>query len=131
MTIGYLASSFDMINVRDLDVIAQANALCTRLVVGVFTDEFAEDQHGRRPVVPLSERVALLQHIRGVDRVVVHSGEALQSVLGVDDDHVTFTISDEGTLATSGDRVELTPGRTTSSLALRNALNPARSSAVA
>ena len=72
MSVGYLADSFDLINVRDLDLIAQARARCTRLVVGVFTDEHAEWLFGRRPVVPLSERMAVLRHVRGVDEVVAH-----------------------------------------------------------
>ena len=42
MSVGYLADSFDLINVRDLDLIAQARARCARLVVGVFTDEYVE-----------------------------------------------------------------------------------------
>lgn len=42
MSVGCLADSFDLINVGDLDLIAQAGARCSRLVVGVFTDEYTE-----------------------------------------------------------------------------------------
>lgn len=72
MALGYAVGSFDLLNVRDLDVISQASARCSRLVLGVHTDEAASALYGRRPVVPLVERIALLQHVRGVHEVVVH-----------------------------------------------------------
>ena len=72
MSVGYLADSFDLINVRDLDLIAQARARCARLVVGVFTDDYVERVSGRRPVIPLSERMAVLQQVRGIVEVVAH-----------------------------------------------------------
>jgi len=61
MSVGCLADSFDF-NVRDLDLIAQARARCTRPIVCVFTREYAEWVSRRRPVVPLSERVAVLRN---------------------------------------------------------------------
>jgi len=72
MVIGYAVGSFDLLNVRDLDVIAQAGERCSSLLLGVLTDDAAEALHGRRPVVPLVERMALLEHVRGVAEVVVH-----------------------------------------------------------
>ena len=62
MSVGYLADSFDLINVRDLDLIAQARARCTRPIVGVFTNQYTEWVSGRRPVLPLSERMAVLRN---------------------------------------------------------------------
>jgi len=61
-----------MLNVADLDLIDQARRRCDRLVVGVHSDELVLATLGRRPVVPLVERVALLRRVRGVDEVVVH-----------------------------------------------------------
>ena len=74
MSVGYLPNVFDMLNVRDLALIAQARQHCSQLVVGVFSDDFAERLLGRRPVVPMAERVAMVSHVRGVDAVVVHDG---------------------------------------------------------
>jgi hypothetical protein len=70
MSVGYFADSFDVLNVRDLDLIAHARELCSRLLVGVFTDDYVERLRGRRPVVPLDERMALMQHIGGAADVV-------------------------------------------------------------
>lgn len=91
MSVGYLACSFDLLNVGHLDLIAQAKGLCDRLVVGVCSDAAIERADGRPPVVPLAERTALVGHVRGVDEVVVHdavpkSGVGVTLVVVSDDD---------------------------------------------
>lgn len=117
MSVGYLADSFDLINVRDLDLIAQARARCARLVVGVFTDEYAERISGRRPVVPLSERMAVLREVRGIVEVVTHDDRAADDASAV----VLFAAAD-----VPQDLVEetvlLTPARRSASVVLRNVL---------
>jgi glycerol-3-phosphate cytidylyltransferase len=72
MSIGYLADSFDVISLRDLDLIAQARARCSRLLVGVFTDDYVKQLLGRHPLVPFDERAAVVQHVDGVSDVVSH-----------------------------------------------------------
>jgi cytidyltransferase-like protein len=122
MVVGYLANSFDLINVRDLDLIAQARHLCSRLVVGVFTDDFAERHQGRRPVVPLVERMALVQRVRGVHEVRVHD----DGPDGADPDTLCFQVAGDRPLLTTGRPWLLQPTRETSSAALREALRPDR-----
>lgn len=72
MSVGYLACAFDLLNVRDLDLINQASGLCDALVVGVFTDDFTQEHTGRRPVVPEGERLAIVERVRGVREAVLH-----------------------------------------------------------
>ena len=72
MSVGYLADSFDMISLCDLNLIAQARARCSWLQVGVFTDDYVKRLFGRHPVVPYEERAELVQHIDGVSEVVSH-----------------------------------------------------------
>jgi len=119
MTVGYLADSFDMINVRDLDLVAQARALCSRLVVGVFTDEYTEQLFGRRPIVPFSERLLIVRHLRGVDEVVEHNADSA-TVGGVH-----FLAADRLDAALPGKAYlqVLVPMRGTSSAVLRDALS--------
>ncbi len=116
MSVGYLTDSFDLINVRDLDLIAQAGERCAHLVLGVFTDEYAEQVFGRRPVVPLSERLAVLRHVRGVADVVAHDDTCAPSP-----DAVRFVVagSPEPSAMHS---VVITPRRESESTILRNAL---------
>ena len=77
MTVGYLAAAFEVVTVRDLDLIRQARQLCTRLVVGVLRDEDVVRLFGRRPVAPLLERIAVVRHLRGVDEVVAHDDRSV------------------------------------------------------
>lgn len=128
MNIGYLPSCFDLINVRDLDLVSQAAARCTRLVVGVLTDELAERLTGRRPVVPLAERIALVSHVRGVEEVVVHDDVRL-SELGPHT--VVFGPTDEPAPWDMAGVVALTPARHTQSTVLRHVLRDTEREAVA
>lgn len=116
MVVGYLLGTFDMLNVADLDVIAQARSRCSHLVVAVHTDEVARRLTGLAPVVPLEERLALLQRVRAVDEVVVHE-QAAAPAPGA----VVLTVRSEETLP---DAELLTPRRVSASAILRRALNP-------
>jgi hypothetical protein len=118
MSVGYLAGAFDLFNVRDLDLITQAQSQCSRLIVGVFTDAYSEQIMGRRPMVPLAERIALLRYVRGVDDVVSHDESSL-----VGDQWVVFAADDVPTQQTNGS-VVLIPRRHSESPILRQALIP-------
>jgi len=88
-------------------------------IVGVHSDELVTQLTGRAPVVPLSERLALVAHVRGVDEVLVHeagSGPA-------DPDTVLFVDGDLPSSAASN-LVRLDSVRFTESAALRLALEP-------
>jgi glycerol-3-phosphate cytidylyltransferase-like family protein len=118
MTNGYLANSFDLLNVRDLDLIAQARRYCSRLVVGVFSDDFAASLYGRPPVVPLAERLTLVSHVRGVNEAVVHDA----STVVPDHDVTRFVVAGDVPLPFAGTSWLLQPMRSTASAALREAL---------
>ena len=120
LSTGYLAGSFDLLNVRDLDLIGQAADSCDRLLVGVFTDAHAEFVHGRPPVVPLGERLALVSHVRGVTEVLVHDEQAATPVGAV-------RFAGQGEERAVGDGVVvLVPRRVTASAALWEAVRPVR-----
>jgi glycerol-3-phosphate cytidylyltransferase-like family protein len=116
MSVGYLCASFDLLNVRDLDLVEQALERCSRLVAAVHTDAYAERVSGRSPVVPLEERIALLRHVRGVDDVVAFDASTV-----FPDDALQFVM---GGVPDGTDAQPLTPRRETSSSMLRLALQP-------
>lgn len=116
MVVGYLLGTFDMLNVGDLDVLAQARLRCARLVVGVHTDEAAAELSGRPPVVPLEERLTLLRHVRGVDEVVVH-----EHADGSGSATVLLTVDGDGYLPAAE---VLSARRVSASATLRRALDP-------
>ena len=72
VVVGHLLATFDMITVRELDVIRQLRARHRRIRIAVIDDDTVTALYGRPPITPLVERALLAQHIRGVDEVVVH-----------------------------------------------------------
>lgn len=120
MMCGYLAYSFDLLNVGDLDVIRQAREQCDRLVVGVYSDESVEQYNGRPPVVPLVERLELIRHLRGVDEVVIHDQKKPPARGG---SQVVFSVGEIDQPAPLG-TVPITPTRRSESGPLLEALAP-------
>ena len=107
-------------------VIAQARAQCEYLIIGVHSDDYVSRTRGRPPIVPLLERLELINHLRDVDEVVVDDGER-PAHSGAD---VIFGVSDvEDTVAPGG--VMITPVRHSASSVLREALAPADRAGVA
>ena len=68
--VGYTAGVFDMFHMGHLNLFRNARDLCDLLIVGVTTDELCEEMKGERPVVPMLERMAIVQSLRYVDHVV-------------------------------------------------------------
>ncbi len=67
--IGYTAGLFDMFHIGHLRLLQAARARCDYLIVGVTTTDLAEAA-GRRPVVPMLERFAIVESVKHVDHVV-------------------------------------------------------------
>ena len=68
--IGYTAGVFDMFHIGHLNLLRNARALCDHLIVGVTTDELALEAKGASPVIPLRDRMEIVQSMRYVDDVV-------------------------------------------------------------
>lgn len=71
--IGYTTGVFDLFHVGHLALIRRAAARCDRLIVGVTTDALCEANKGRRPVIPLEDRMAIVGELRSVSDVVAQS----------------------------------------------------------
>lgn len=65
--IGYAPGVYDMFHVGHLNILRAAAARCDHLIAGVVSDELAEAVKGARPVVPLVERLQIVQSIDCVD----------------------------------------------------------------
>lgn len=66
---GYVPGVYDMFHIGHLNVLRNARLLCDRLVAGVVSDEMAALAKGRRPVIPLVERLEIVRSVRYVDEV--------------------------------------------------------------
>lgn len=68
--VGYAVGAFDLFHVGHLNILRQARSRCDFLIAGVVNDDLCEAGKGRRPVIPLSERLEIVQSIAYVDRAV-------------------------------------------------------------
>ena len=68
--IGYTTGVFDMFHIGHLNIIQRAKAQCDYLIVGVTTDELCMKRKNKLPIIHESERMAIVEAIRYVDRVV-------------------------------------------------------------
>lgn len=69
-TTGYVPGVYDMFHIGHLNILRRAREDCDVLIVGAVTDDVVERTKGKRPVVPLTERMEILASIGIVDRVV-------------------------------------------------------------
>jgi glycerol-3-phosphate cytidylyltransferase len=71
MVRGYVPGVFDLFHIGHLNILRSAREQCDWLIAGVVTDENAFRAKSKYPVIPLAERVSILQHITLVDEVIV------------------------------------------------------------
>lgn len=68
--IGYTTGVFDLFHIGHLNILRNAKLECNFLIVGVTTDELAQKEKGITPVIPFTERMAVVESIKYVDLVV-------------------------------------------------------------
>lgn len=67
--IGYTTGVFDMFHIGHLNILRRAKESCDTLIVGVTTDELVSYKN-TKAIIPHSERVAIVNAIEYVDKVV-------------------------------------------------------------
>lgn len=68
--IGYTTGVYDMFHIGHLNILRRAKEQCENLVVGVTTDELCYKRKQKYPIIKEQERMAIVEAIRYVDRVV-------------------------------------------------------------
>lgn len=68
--IGYTTGVFDLFHIGHLNILRRAKEQCEILIVGVSTDELVMEYKHKKPIIPFEERIAIVEAIRYVDRVV-------------------------------------------------------------
>lgn len=71
--VGYTTGVFDMFHIGHLNILKLAKEMCDYLIVGVSTDTLVSEYKHKTPIVPFSERFAIVESIKYVDKVVPQS----------------------------------------------------------
>ncbi|WP_443056692.1 adenylyltransferase/cytidyltransferase family protein [Streptomyces sp. MUM 178J] len=71
--VGYAPGAYDLFHIGHLNILRHARQHCDYLVAGVVSDEMAELAKGRRPVIPLIERLEIVRNIKYVDAAFVET----------------------------------------------------------
>lgn len=69
--VGYAAGVFDLFHIGHLNLLRRAKEQCDYLVVGVVVDEICFAAKGKRPFIPVEERLEIVSAIRYVDEAVL------------------------------------------------------------
>lgn len=71
MTLVFAPGCFDLLHAGHVRMLTQARALCSRLMVGLNTDESISRLKGpTRPIIPYQQRYECLVALRCVDEVI-------------------------------------------------------------
>jgi glycerol-3-phosphate cytidylyltransferase len=68
--VGYAAGAYDLFHIGHLNILKHAKSDCDHLIAGVVSDEMLALTKGVSPVIPLAERLAIVQNIKYVDEAV-------------------------------------------------------------
>jgi glycerol-3-phosphate cytidylyltransferase len=69
MRVGYAPGVYDLFHIGHLNILRMARQRCDYLIAGVVSDDMARAAKGRPPVIPLAERIEIVEHISFVDAV--------------------------------------------------------------
>ena len=73
LRVGYAAGAFDLFHIGHLNILKHAKSQCDYLIAGVVSDEMLELTKGITPVIPLAERLEIVQSIDYVDEAVAET----------------------------------------------------------
>lgn len=72
---GYTSGVFDLFHVGHLRLLKNCKKHCDYLIVGICSDNLVLDLKGRKPVIPLEQRVEIVSAIPFVDKVIVKTSD--------------------------------------------------------
>lgn len=92
--LGYTSGVYDMFHIGHLNILRRAKELCETLVVGVTTDNLCFERKKKYPVICETDRMAIIESIRYVDKVIPQVDMDKMSVVKALGADVVFVGSD-------------------------------------
>jgi len=78
---GYVSGTFDMFHIGHLNLLRRSKERCDYLVAGVLSDEVVMKYKGKKPIIPLDQRIEIVSAIRYVDEVDITTEELLDKAI--------------------------------------------------
>lgn len=75
MTIGIVASSFDLLHAGHIMMLREAKSKCDHLIAAIQTDPTIDRPEKNRPVQTIVERYIQLSAVKYVDEIIVYTTE--------------------------------------------------------
>ena len=95
---GYVSGSFDLFHIGHLNLLRRAKEQCDYLLVGVLSDELILQRKGRLPVIPLEDRMAIVEAVNYVDEIDITTEDLISRIAAWEKYHfdAMFTGDDWG-----------------------------------
>ena len=77
----YTTGAFDPFHFGHLNILKRAKEMNDFVIVGVSTDELIEKAKGRKPFMPLNQRIAILSELKCVDKVIPQFDKNKQKIV--------------------------------------------------
>jgi glycerol-3-phosphate cytidylyltransferase len=68
--IGYTTGVFDLFHIGHLNILEKSKSMCDYLIVGCTSDELVQHRKHKQPIIPINERISIVESIKYVDQVV-------------------------------------------------------------
>lgn len=92
--LGYTSGVYDMFHIGHLNILRRAKDLCETLIVGVTTDELCFKRKKKYPIICETDRMAIVESIKYVDKVIPQVDMDKMSVVKALGADVVFVGSD-------------------------------------
>jgi glycerol-3-phosphate cytidylyltransferase len=95
--IGYTVGTFDMFHIGHLNLLRRIKERCDYLVVGVNSDRLIMKLKNKTPVIPLKDRLAIIDSVKYVDKVIINDGWPYCDFIKSNCDDDKLNMSDDDT----------------------------------
>lgn len=78
--IGYTTGTYDLFHAGHVEFLKKAKALCDILIVGCTDDDLGFKEKGKRPIIPIYDRMKVVESCKYVDMVIIHDGSTKEEM---------------------------------------------------